>query len=191
MLEQPKPTAIDATPLSAEQVFTAINEFTDAHWRKIKAAAHFYSKRSGLDPEDLMQEACCRILRLSRKINGDKNAMWTVIGTMRSLASNEIEAREGGLRPEPQSPERMNRYKSSDLGPEYLVFSRIDDGRTLAVILDDLSNDTGLAALVEALADGLFGKHLEQKLNLDRVGLAALRTKLKRRLKKLQPLLRR
>lgn len=191
MLEQSKLTTIDATPLSAEQVFNAVNEFTDAHWHKIKAAAHFYSKRSGLDPEDLMQEACCRILRLSRKINGDKNAMWTVIGTMRSLASNEIEAREGGLRPEVQSPDEMDGYRSGDLGPEYLVFSRIDDGRTLAVILDDLSNDPALAALVEALADGLFGKRLEQQLNLNSSGLAALRTKLKRRLKTLQPLLRR
>ncbi|MES2337131.1 MAG: hypothetical protein V4537_03425 [Pseudomonadota bacterium] len=191
MLERPRPTANDTTPLTAEQVFTAINEFDEAHWRKIRSAAHFYSKRSGLDPEDLVQEACCRILRLSRKVNGDKNALWTLIGTMRSLASNEIEAREGGLRPELQSPEEMDGYKSSDLGPEYLVFSRIDDGRTLTVILNALSKDPALAMLVEALADGLFGKHLEQQLNLDSTGLAALRTKLKRRLKTLQPLIRR
>lgn len=185
MLERPIAADIDAEPMGACEVAALIQQFETSEWQRLKLAARRLGERASIDPDDLLQEASYRVLRGSRKIVRGRDAVWTMIGAMKSIASNEIEKREGVLRPLIVPPEFFELFASEDLGPESFTISTVDDGRLLARVRAALAGDHELLNLVEALCDGLFGERLEQALEIDRGRLAALRTRLKRRLREL------
>ena len=186
MLEGPIAANGDAAPLAADEVSALIAQFEATEWQRLKVAACRLGQRSGMDPEDLLQEACYRALRGTRKIDRGRGAVWTMIGAMKSIASNEIEKREGVLRPLVVPPEFLALFASEDLGPESSTISSVDNGRLLAEVREALAGDQALLRLVDALCDGLFGQRLEDHLGVDQRGLAALRTRLKRALRQLQ-----
>ncbi|MBN2973416.1 hypothetical protein JW805_15510 [Roseomonas aeriglobus] len=185
MLERPKAADIHVEPLAADEVAALIRHFEASEWQRLKLAARRMGQRANMDPEDLLQEACYRVLRGSRKIDRGRDAIWTMIGAMKSIASNEIEKREGVLRPLIVPPEFLALFASDDLGPESITISTVDNGRLLAQVRAALAGDRALLDLVEALCDGLIGQRLEQALEIDHRALAALRTRLKRRLREL------
>lgn len=186
MLEWQFPANGDAVPLAADEVSSLIAQFEASEWRRLELAARRLAQRSGMDSEDLLQEACYRALRGTRKIDRGRDAVWTMIGAMKSIASNEIEKREGVLRPFVVPPEFLALFASDDLGPESSTISSVDNGRLLADVRNALGRDHALLRLVDALCDGLFGQRLEEHLGVDQRGLAALRTRLKRTLRELQ-----
>ncbi|PJI88489.1 sigma factor [Sphingomonas koreensis] len=186
MLEGPIAETAETVPLTSDEVASVIARFEASEWARLKVAARRLGHRSGMDPEDLLQEACLRALRGTRKIDRGPNAVWTMIGSMKSIASNEMERREGVLRPLVVPPEFLALFASEDLGPESFTISSVDNGRLLADVRNALAGDQTLLRLVDALCDGLFGQRLEKHLDLDQRGLAALRTRLKRTLRQLQ-----
>lgn len=184
MLEAPIITAGAQEPdyLTADEIREQIVALTPSDHARIQLSAHYLSLRSGLPAADLKQDAFLRTLRGTRRCRRDRPFARTIAGTMRSVASSEIEAREGGLRPVVLPPELLDLTPDYRLSPALLVIAAADDRRLLARVTAALADDAGLLALVEALGDGCFGEVLQKRLGLTTNQLATARRRLKRRL---------
>jgi DNA-directed RNA polymerase specialized sigma24 family protein len=169
---------------SIDDVRTAISALSQADMARLLKMARWFAPRCGELPQDLLQEALTRAWAGQRRCRRGTSAMNFIAGIMRSLTSQELEARRAGTRPElvAEYDDQARSVWGEAVSPEHAVLSRIDDGAVFQEVDAAIADDEQLQFLIEGLCDGMRGKALEEFVGVDTKGLAAARKKLQRRL---------
>ena len=87
----------DRVPVA--EIRDSVDLLTKPDLARLDLAAQGFSSLCGLDPEDLLQEALTRALEGRRTCKRGTPFVPFICGVMKSLASEEIEARKDGRRP--------------------------------------------------------------------------------------------
>jgi DNA-directed RNA polymerase specialized sigma24 family protein len=185
-----KGPANDGDRFTVVEIHDSIENLSDGDIARLVSAAKVFSRLSGIVADDLLQEAYTRALEGSRTCGRSTNVVAFLCGVMKSLASQEIEARKNGFRPvavlrsgEPVLPD----IAADIVSPEQSAVSAIDDRDALAKIDALVADDEQLQFLLEGIDDQMRGAELQELLGTDDKGLAALRKKLRRRLQSAFP----
>jgi DNA-directed RNA polymerase specialized sigma24 family protein len=175
--------ADDGERFTVGEIHIAIGSLSDGDIARLVVASKAFSRLCGLPAEDLLQEAYTRALDGSRTCGRETAIVGFLCGVMRSLVSQENEARKSGFRPvavlrngEPVLPD----IAADIVSPEQAAVSAIDDVETLAKIGSIIADDEQLQFLLEGIYDNMRGAELQNLLGTDEKGLAALRKKLRR-----------
>ncbi|OQW42406.1 MAG: hypothetical protein A4S12_00705 [Proteobacteria bacterium SG_bin5] len=174
----------EADHLTADEVRTLIRGFERSDYDKIEKIAKWFAPQCRMQPEDLSQEAFKRLLAGTRRLPRGADVLPIIAGVIKSIASQEVEAIRSGLREVTPAPDGADGREQADPAPspERLVASARDDGAVLAAITRMIEDDEQLQLLVEGICDGMRGQELEQLIEVDTKGLAAVRKRLSRRL---------
>jgi DNA-directed RNA polymerase specialized sigma24 family protein len=178
----------DGDRFTVAEIGIAIGELADDEFSHLMRRARMYSRICGISADDLLQEAYARALDGSRTCGRDVNIVDFLRGVMRSLASQESEARKSGFRPAAvivNGESTLPDVAADIVTPEQAAVSAIDDVQMLAKIDQMIASDEQLQLLVEGIYDGMRGVELQELLELDEKGLASLRKKLRRLLQDL------
>jgi DNA-directed RNA polymerase specialized sigma24 family protein len=175
----------DGDRFTVGEIHDSIDGLSDADVARLMSAANVFYRVCGIPAEDLLQEAYTRALEGSRTCGRSTNIVPFLCGVMKSLASQEIEARKNGFRPvtvmrdgQPVLPD----VAADIVSPEQSAASAIDAGETLRRIDALVADDEQLQFLLEGIDDEMRGAELQDLLGTDEKGLAALRKKFRRRL---------
>ena len=179
----------EADYLSIDEVREIIMQLNPTDATKISKAARWFSFRCHIPAEDLKQEAFKRLLSGSRQARRGVAFAREMSGTIRSIASAEIEAIRSGLREVRPSPDGVAAPDLVDPSPspERLLMSARDDGEMLDAIGQLIEGDEQLQLLLEGICDQMRGDQLEELLSVDTQGLATARRRLKRKLQSAFP----
>ena len=180
----------DGDRFTVAEIHVAIGALSDGDVARLVAAAKGFSRLCRIPTEDLLQESYKRALDGSRTCDRATGIVGFLCGVMKSLASQENEARKNGFRPvdvlrngEPVLPD----VAADSVSPEQSAMSAIDDIETLAEIASLVSDDEKLQLLIEGIYDKMRGSELQELLGVDEKGLAALRKRLNRALQSAFP----
>jgi len=177
---------------SPEEVREGLEALSTADWARIQLAGRHFAARSDMAGDDIVQEACLRVLTTRRCLKRF-TVVEFVLGTMRSVASEELRSRaqrrasgQGGAVPETEKivvdPLGDTVFVATDLSPEDQALSNVFLSRALQQVARCYEGDDQLELLAEGLFDGLRGKELEELLGVDTKGLAAIKRRLARRI---------
>jgi DNA-directed RNA polymerase specialized sigma24 family protein len=173
----------DGDRFTVAEMHNSIEALSDPDVAKLVAASRAFCRLCGIPPDDLLQEAYTRALEGRRTCHRGTGIVEFLCGVMKSLASQENEARKEGLRPvvvmrngEPVLPD----VAADMVSPEQAAASAIDDRGALAAIEGLVANDEPLQLLIEGIDDDMRGAELQDLLGTDEKGLAALRKKFRR-----------
>jgi DNA-directed RNA polymerase specialized sigma24 family protein len=176
--------------LTVAEIHESIECLSDADMARLVAAARGISRLSGIEPKDLLQEAFTRALEGRRTCERGTLLVPFICGVMKSLVSQENEARKDGLRPasltrngKPVDPDGP----SDDPSPERVAICAIDGRAELAEIEIGAAGDEQLQLLIEGIWDRMRGTDLQELLGVDEKGLAAVRKRLRRLLRETRP----
>jgi DNA-directed RNA polymerase specialized sigma24 family protein len=177
--------ADDGERFTVAEIHVAIETLSDGDVARLVSGAKAFSRLCRIPAEDLLQEAYTRAMDGSRTCCRATGIVGFLCGVMKSLASQENEARKNGFRSvdvlrngEPVLPD----FAADSASPEQSAVSAIDDVETLAKIETLVANDEQLHLLIEGIYDNMRGAELQELLGVDEKGLAALRKRLKRAL---------
>lgn len=189
--------AVEDARYSQEQIVELIDGMGGADLDAVRKASLYFAKRTGVDPEDLRQEAFVRALE-SRTCKVGVDIVAFICGIMKSIASDGPralkKARERAkTRGEAVRPvgvelafvadyESLGALKADSLSPQDEALSTVFHARELEKAMACISDDDDLLLLVMGIHDKMSGKALEELLSTDSKGLAALRKKLGRRI---------
>jgi DNA-directed RNA polymerase specialized sigma24 family protein len=168
-----------------DDVRAAISALSKSDLGKLLQIADWFAKRCGESGQDFLQEAIARAWDGRRRCRACTPVVAFIAGIMKSLASQETEAKKAGMRPklvEEFDDHALPQWSAGCVSPEHAALSRIEDGAILAEIVSLIADSEQLQLLMEGLCDGLRGKDLEDLLGVDTKGLAAARKMLQRRL---------
>jgi DNA-directed RNA polymerase specialized sigma24 family protein len=178
-----KALADDDDRYTTDELRAKIEAFSDADVARLMAVARSFAWRTGLEPAELLQEACCRVLEERRTCRRTVSAVAFLCQVMRGLRSDELEARRAGRRPVPV--ESLHEgvqplWTSEQPSPEQEAISTIMDGKVLEKIEARIAEDDQLGLLIEGQLEQMTGEALQELLGVDVKGLAAVRKRLKR-----------
>jgi len=173
----------DGDRLTVAEVHDSIETLSDPDVARLVAASNAFQRLCGLPAEDLLQEAYKRALEGRRTCRRGTSTVEFLCGVMKSLASQENEARKEGFRPvvvvrngDPVLPD----VAADIISPEQGAASAIDDRGTLATIEGLVAGDEQLQLLIEGIDDDMRGAELQDLLGMDEKRLAALRKRFRR-----------
>ena len=177
---------------SPEEVREGLEALSQADWARLKLAGRHFAARSDMAGDDIVQEAFLRVLTTRRCLRRF-TVVEFVLGTMRSVASEEPRARaqryargQGGLAPETEKivldPLGDTVFVAADPSPEDQALSSVFLSRALQQVARCYEGDDELELLAEGLFDGQRGKELEELLGVDAKGLAAIKKRLARKI---------
>jgi DNA-directed RNA polymerase specialized sigma24 family protein len=176
-------SADDGDRFTVVEMRDSIENLSDGDVARLVAGAKSFCRLCGVSADDLLQEAYTRALEGSRTCSRSTEVVAFLCGVMKSLASQEIEARKNGFRPvavmrkgEPVLPD----VAADSVSPEQSAVSAVDDRGALARIDELVADDEQLQFLLEGIDDEMRGAELQKLLETDEKGLAALRKKLRR-----------
>ena len=182
---------------SADQICELIEAMGDADLDAVKKASWHFAGRTGMEPEDLQQEAFMRAID-SRTCKVGIDIAAFICGIMKSIVSDGPRARKKArLKAEASGRpvqlvgvelefvgdyDRLGGLEADTVSPEDAALSATIVTRELERAMNCISDDDKLLMLVMGIDDGLVGEDLEDLLDTDTKGLAALRKRLGRRL---------
>ena len=173
----------DGDRVPVAEIRDSVDSLTKPDLARLDLAAQGFSSLCSLDPEDLLQEALTRALEGRRTCKRGTPFVPFICGVMKSLASEEIEARKDGRRPvtvlrnaEPILPDAPALTPT----PEQSAISAIDDRPVLAAIVAGAEGDEQLQFLIEGIDDQMRGAKLQELLEVDAKGLATVYKRLSR-----------
>jgi DNA-directed RNA polymerase specialized sigma24 family protein len=176
--------------LTVAEMHDSIETISEADTARLETAAQGFSRIRGVEADDLLQEAITRTLEGERTCKRGVPLVSFICGVMKSLVSEEIEARKKGLRPtavlrngEPILPDAP----TGDPSPERAAISAIDHRATLTAIEAAAVGDEKVQLLIEGIYDKMRGAELQQLLDVDEKSLAAVRKRFSRLLLGLKP----
>jgi DNA-directed RNA polymerase specialized sigma24 family protein len=167
------------------EVRAAVAALTDADLGRLNRAARAFSAICGISAEDLIQEAYLRVLDGKRTCGRGTQIVPFLCGVMKSIASQETEARKNGQRAVTvlrNGESVLPDLEVETVSPEVAAAAAIDDRPHLLRINESIKGDEKLELLLEGILDNMRGAELRELLDVDDLGLAALRKKLYRRL---------
>jgi hypothetical protein len=170
---------------TADELRSAIARLSAADLARLKQASKVFSGISGIMEDDLIQESYTRALEGRRTCGRTVGLVPFLCGVMKSIASQETEARKIGLRPVTVLKNGivvLPDGKADAVSPEQAAAAAIDERPLIARVHAAIEGDEKLELLVEGIYDQMRGAELRNLLGVDEQGLAALRKKLKRRL---------
>ena len=169
--------------ITVAEIHDSIATISEADMARLVAAAKGFSRLCGIEADDLLQEAFTRVLEGRRTCERGIALVRFLCGVMKSLASQENQARKDGFRPtvvmrkgEPVLPD----VPADDPSPERSAISAIDDRPRLADIEAAAEGDEQVQLLMEAIYDEMRGAELQELLGVDEKGLAAVRKRFRR-----------
>ena len=173
----------DGDRFTVAEIHNSIEALSDPDFARLKSASRAFSRLCGIPADDLLQEAYTRALEGRRTCRRGTGTVEFLCGVMKSLASQENEARAEGLRPvvimrngESVLPD----VAADSVSPEQAAASAIDGQGALAAIEGLVAGDEQLQLLIEGIDDDMRGAELQDLLGTDEKGLAALRKKFRR-----------
>jgi DNA-directed RNA polymerase specialized sigma24 family protein len=175
----------DGDRFTVAEMHDSIEALSDADVARLVSASRAFCRLCGIPADDLLQEAYNRALEGRRTCGRGTSIVEFLCGVMKSLASQENEARKDGFRPVVvmKNGESVLPDVPADIvSPEQAAISAIDDRGALATIDSLVADDEQLQLLIEGIDDNMRGAELQELLGTDEKGLAALRKKLRRRL---------
>jgi DNA-directed RNA polymerase specialized sigma24 family protein len=174
---------LDGDRVPVAEIRDSVDSLTKPDLARLDLAAQGFSSLCGLDAEDLLQEALTRALEGRRTCKHGTPFVPFICGVMKSLASEEIEARKDGRRPvavlrngEPTLPDAPALTPT----PEQSAISAIDDRPVLTAIAAGAEGDEQLQILIEGIYDQMRGAKLQELLGVDAKGLATVYKRLSR-----------
>ncbi len=184
---------IDEPPseyLSTTEVDQALQGLSAADWLRAKSECRWISGNlPGFSGNDLLQEACVRLLAGGRHWKRGIPAVITLKNVMRSIASDTRESVKDGP---------MDVYAVVDQGAgteddddstvgvcavELQTPDRVADANAqLAALQEAVKDDDDAQLLLMAWAEGLYGKEAAEELGFDMKRMDATRKRLERRI---------
>jgi DNA-directed RNA polymerase specialized sigma24 family protein len=171
----------DSDWFTVVEIYDSISRLSDGEVARLVSAAKAFSRLCAVPAEDLLQEAYARALEGVRNCRRQTNIVAFLCGVMKSLTSQEIEARKSGFRPVSvmrNGESILPDVAADSVSPEQSAASAINDRTALAKIDALVAGDEQLQLLIEGIDDQMRGAELQELLGLNEKGLAALRRKL-------------
>ncbi|TJV17983.1 hypothetical protein [Mesorhizobium sp.] len=178
-------TGTEGEPCSEEEVCQFFDEMPDDRYRDAIRYAKVCASGCQAQAHELFNEAFVRMAAGTRKCLRGEDLMRILLNSIRSLASDRMFVSENA---------RIVRLKNAGLKPVSAAdvaddiagdLSTLDD--TLDVdslypaVMAAIANDQPLVDLAEAIGLGFRGEDLETLLGVEKLELAALRRRLKRK----------
>jgi DNA-directed RNA polymerase specialized sigma24 family protein len=157
-------------PLSHAELIAIIQALTEADKIALMKIARLYATRTPFDPDDLLQEAICRVLSGKRVWARGAPFLSFFVGVMRSIAwewKNE-------------SHEEVVDAHDPRCGESPMLAS-IDMTKIVAMFADDLVAQK----IVIGMMEGVRGEELQRSSGLGKVEYESKRRKIRRRIEKL------
>ena len=160
-----------AVTLSPAEAGAAIRALSVADKTALMKLARLYAKKTPYDYEDLLQEAMCRVLAGTRVWPRHVAALPFLWGVVRSIAwewKTEFIEREADAA-DPQGEERR-------------AIASLDVDKVLTLFDDD----PAAQIIVRGMMEGARGQELQDLSGLDKTDYESKRTKIRRRIEKLE-----
>lgn len=170
----------------------AISELSLADKARLMKVANIYSGAARMLPDDLLQESFSKALEEKRKCPADLNVVVFLCGTIKSLASNEVERRKRRLKAEAleTTTEHYDLLTSAAPDPTISVEESIIEQEAEKVFYDRLSeefeNDEEGYLVLLGMFEGLRGGKLCEAAGVTATELATIRKRIKRKLSQLK-----
>ena len=164
----PEPAAATLSPAEAG---AAIRALSVADKTALMKLAFLYARKTPYDHEDLLQEAMCRVLAGTRVWPRHVAALPFLWGVVRSIAwewKKEFVERDDAA--------------TDFQGEERRAIASLDVVKVLALFDDD----PAAQVIVRGMMEGARGQELQQLSGLDKTDYESKRTKIRRRIEKLE-----
>lgn len=184
---------IDEPPseyLSTTEVDQALQDLSGADWARAKSECRWISGNlPGFSGNDLLQEACVRLLAGGRHWKRGVPAVVTLKNVMRSIASDTRESIKDGpmdvyaVVDEGADAEVDDESVAGVCAVELQTPDRVADANAqLAALQEAVMGDDDAQLLLMAWAEGLYGKDAAEELGFDMKRMDAARKRLERRI---------
>jgi DNA-directed RNA polymerase specialized sigma24 family protein len=187
------PTNPTSPALTRAQIEAVLTGFSGADWERARSiAGGLCGGLTGWSADDLLQEAITKFLEGARSWPANVHPLVVLKNVMHSIASNERKHNKASpvddrveVDPFETSDDEQRAAAKSHTGitPEDQVAGK----QEMAALYAALGGDEDLEMLAMAWADGMRGEDARNELGWDEKKYDANRSRLKRRLKKLDP----
>jgi DNA-directed RNA polymerase specialized sigma24 family protein len=158
-----------AETYTAAEIVEAVKSLSTQHKTALMKLARAYAMKTSFGHEDLLQEACMRVLDGRRQWPRSVAVVPFLAGVMRSIASDwQVERRDQSV-------------ELHDVGYEDQTAAVRIDALKIIALFDD---DPIAQKMVIALLDGARGEELRELSGLTKTEYESKRTKIRRRLEK-------
>ncbi|GJD30995.1 hypothetical protein PMNALOAF_2247 [Methylobacterium adhaesivum] len=179
----------DVPRYAPDEIIDAVGHLSPAELARIEDISRYFAPRCAMQPEDLRQEAYARAFG-TRSCKVGTGMVDFLAGIMKSIASDGYRSRKKAREDGALEVVYVEAFGANGVpepafeapSPEEAALSRRYHGDALAKALACIDGDEELQLLAEGVFDGLRGKELEDLLDKDTKGLAAVRKRLARRL---------
>jgi RNA polymerase sigma-70 factor (ECF subfamily) len=182
----------DPSQLTRTAIQTEIEALPDAGWLRLHKVARALCRHTGVDPDDLLQEAFQRALGGSRRCPRHIDVVAFLAGVMRSIASDWCKARR--RRPEvsltaPTGGVDGVVVRVLDRRPDPLesLAGEQEAASMHQAVIELFADDPVPRTLVAGILDGLRGDELRSLASLSETEFASKRRLIRRRIDKAFP----
>ena len=180
---------------SAVEITEAIRGLDATEFVRLRRIARFLARFSTISPDDLVQEACCRVMEETRLCPREMQLVPFLAGVMRSMVSDAAKAHA-------RHPERSldvlatkGRDRSDDTMTAEEVLIALEDEEVLIAraasakrqVLGLFDDDVVAQIIAEGIMEGLEGEDLRALTELDKTAFASKRKLIRRRITKAFP----
>jgi hypothetical protein len=186
------PPTIEATPppLSEAEVRKEINSLTAGERTKlIKIARHYGKGRISFEePDDLVQEAICRVLAGKREWPRDLEKLRFLAGVIKSIAGDRKRAQALEQTVPLDEERQVGEARRGLMDYEGTEARRIRAKLDVKRIMSLFDDDPIAQKIVMGMVDGARGEELEQASGLSPTEYESKRKKIRRRIEKFEKL---
>jgi DNA-directed RNA polymerase specialized sigma24 family protein len=178
--------------LTQAEVKKAIEVLPPAAWLRLHRVARALCRHTGIEADDLLQDAFQRALNGSRQCPRHVDVLQFLAGAMRSIASDWSKARKRRLDVGLAASTRTTRktiVQAPDLhlNPHELLASEQEAACMRNAILKVFADDLVAQKMLEGIMDGLEGEELRSFSGLNETEFASKRRLVRRRIDKAFP----
>jgi DNA-directed RNA polymerase specialized sigma24 family protein len=184
----------DADPpaLTATEIKTAIEAFPPVHWLRLHKVARALCRHTGVEPEDLLQDAFRRALDGARLCPRDVDILRFLAGVMRSIASDWSKARKRRAEVSLVAPgggmgEVVAQIRDPRPNADEWLAKEQEAACMRKAVLDLFADDIAARRLLDGIMDGREGDDLRSLTGLSETAFASKRRLIRRRIDKAFP----
>lgn len=177
---------------SRDEIAEAIRALTPAQWARLHKAAHYFGWAYNCNPDDLLQEAFCRLLGGSRSWPNDIDLVRTLVQAIRSIANGESERLENQVEivpvaaPGAKIATAIDVSNNKETQEEEMMMAEQEEALRLAA-KGLFPQDTVAQDLIDGILSGYEGQELRELTDLTETGYASKRRLVRRTINTLIP----